>query len=62
MAAQGDDPAGACRAAAQACPRLGLAGLAPFYAALASGAAPGGVWSRLAPPEAPEAPETPEPA
>ncbi len=57
IGAQGDDPAGACRAAAQACPRLGLSGLAPFYAALAAGSTPGGVWSRLAPLE----PEVPAP-
>jgi hypothetical protein len=45
LARDADDPSAALRAAAQACPDAGVAGLAPFYAALAAGAVPAGVWS-----------------
>jgi hypothetical protein len=44
-----DDPSAALRAVAQACPDAGVAGLVPFYAALAAGAVPAGVWSPLTP-------------
>jgi hypothetical protein len=55
VAGRADDPAAACRAAALACPGAGLAGLASFYAALAAGEAPPGVYAWAAPPEpAPE--------
>ncbi|HVG98937.1 MAG TPA: hypothetical protein VNK05_18660 [Chloroflexota bacterium] len=60
VAAHPDDPAAACRAAALACPGAGLAGLAPFYAALAAGEAPPGVYAWTLP-ESPEAPRPPEP-
>ena len=46
-------PADACRAAARLCAPAGLAGLAPFYLALADGALPSGLWTAVpAPPPA----------
>jgi hypothetical protein len=63
LAAHPDDPAGACRAAARACPGAGLSGLVPFYAALAAGETPPGVyaWTSSPAPEAPVPPGAPEP-
>jgi hypothetical protein len=43
----GDQPQRACGLAAQACRAAGLAELVPFFAALATGSAPPGIWAPL---------------